>query len=330
MHSSDSTTVVGKEKSTEPLLSLCILTYNRPAQLKRALDSIIAQITPEVEVVICDNSTSLETEGIIREYIHHTFIHYYKNGQNIGFDRNVLRAVERSRGCYLWFFGDDDELMPGAIAHTLRILKGSPSISYVWVNGYRGWIGRHKPFSKRTVDMFYDDRNEVIEDLGGLIGFISATIVKREKLLELDVEKYVGTGWVLLHGVLHVLSQEGLFYYIGYPYVSQYYTPGTKVDVLQMLLIDFSQAVCQWRCHFNKRSIRKMFDKNFGQLWRQLYAENVKDPKVLSGRRQIIIEMNKHSLKFWLVILPWLMVPRPFNRFLYQLLGLVHFRPELS
>jgi hypothetical protein len=260
---------------------------------------------------------------MIQEYLRYEYLHYYRNGESLGFDKNLLLTVERSKGTYLWFFGDDDELLPGAVAHVLRLINAYPDMSYAWVNGYRGWIGPHKPFSNRTTDMFYGDRNEVIENLAGLLGFMSAIILKREKLFGLETKNYIGSGFIHLHMVFHVLSQEGQFYYVGNPYVCQHYTPGTKMDTLQVLVIDFSEVVMTWKSHFDEKFIQTVLDKNFGQLWRQLYVENITNPKVLSGRRKMIIEMNKHSLKFCFIILPCLLIPSPFNRILYKLSKMV-------
>jgi glycosyltransferase involved in cell wall biosynthesis len=62
--------IIGVENTVQrPSLSLCIPTYNRPTQLKRVLESVIPQIAPGVEIVICDNSAARATEAMIQEYL---------------------------------------------------------------------------------------------------------------------------------------------------------------------------------------------------------------------------------------------------------------------
>ena len=41
---------------TQPLLSICIATYNRARFIGETLDSIIPQVTPAVEIVIVDGN----------------------------------------------------------------------------------------------------------------------------------------------------------------------------------------------------------------------------------------------------------------------------------
>jgi abequosyltransferase len=56
----------------EPLLSICIPTYNREKYLRRLLDSIVFQKefidTNDVEIVIADNASTDSTEELVNEY----------------------------------------------------------------------------------------------------------------------------------------------------------------------------------------------------------------------------------------------------------------------
>lgn len=46
-----------------PLLSICIPAYERPALLKRLLDSIAKQVFKDFEVIITDDSSSVITRN---------------------------------------------------------------------------------------------------------------------------------------------------------------------------------------------------------------------------------------------------------------------------
>ena len=82
-------------------LSLCIPTYNRAAFLSEALDSVIQQATDEVEIVISDNASNDGTAEMVTEYQgKFPRITYYRQPENLGFDRNMLRAVDLARGEY--------------------------------------------------------------------------------------------------------------------------------------------------------------------------------------------------------------------------------------
>ena len=59
------------DRTGQPLLSICIPTYNRSEQLRRALESLVGQEGfSEVEVVISDNcSTDGTEEGTMRLFV---------------------------------------------------------------------------------------------------------------------------------------------------------------------------------------------------------------------------------------------------------------------
>jgi abequosyltransferase len=82
-----------------PLLSICIPTYNRARCLAALLDSIHAQKTDEVEIIVSDKASTDDTRAIVKKY---PDIIYGRSVKNLGFDANVLRAVSLASGKYCW------------------------------------------------------------------------------------------------------------------------------------------------------------------------------------------------------------------------------------
>lgn len=111
----------------DPLLSICIPTYNRADLLKRTLRSF-EDGNKEVEVVICDNSNNIDSRKVAEETMQ-TFIGswaYYKNEPPIGPIENVNKAVRLSRGKFIYVLHDDDFLYPGGLLAILAKLKQYP------------------------------------------------------------------------------------------------------------------------------------------------------------------------------------------------------------
>ena len=50
-----------------PILSICIATLNRGNFIGETLDSILSQITPEIEIVIIDGASTDNTEEVINK-----------------------------------------------------------------------------------------------------------------------------------------------------------------------------------------------------------------------------------------------------------------------
>lgn len=112
-----------------PILSLCIPTWNRSAELGRLLASILPQAGPAVEVVVADNASTDDTGRTVRRFRRQAMcrVRSTRSLWNRGLDRNVLRAVGHATGQYVWLVGSDDELTPGAIARVLDTIEAAPN-----------------------------------------------------------------------------------------------------------------------------------------------------------------------------------------------------------
>ena len=96
-------------ESRQPLLSICIPTYNRPDVLKECLDSIIHNeaFDDDVEVVVSDNATpGDEVEKVMNLYLECSNVHFYKNTQNIGGEANFIRVLSLGHGKFLKLHND--------------------------------------------------------------------------------------------------------------------------------------------------------------------------------------------------------------------------------
>ena len=86
---------------SQPLVSICIPTYNRSEYLRLSLERYIRE--PEflrgcVEIVISDNASTDDTEIMVQEYTKkYGNIRYFRNAENIR-DRNFPLALSRGRG----------------------------------------------------------------------------------------------------------------------------------------------------------------------------------------------------------------------------------------
>ena len=102
-------------------LSICIPTWNRCKDLDRCLNSIMGQITQEVEIIVCDNNSTDGTENMVKQY--QFPIRYYKNDTNIGAEANALKVASYAIGDYIWILGDDDVLKAGKLEPILNKLN---------------------------------------------------------------------------------------------------------------------------------------------------------------------------------------------------------------
>ena len=91
-------------------LSICVITMNRSAQLREALDSCLACRLPEkTEFVIIDNASTDDTEATVRATLENRGYSYYyeKLAENLGVGGGRNYAYEKACGEYAYMLDDD-------------------------------------------------------------------------------------------------------------------------------------------------------------------------------------------------------------------------------
>lgn len=95
----------------EYLVSICIPTYNRCEYLREGLESLICQEEFKnglVEIVVCDNASTDDTQIMMNEYLRmNKNIKYYRNQENVGSTMNPKIAMGLGKGSLLKLVGDD-------------------------------------------------------------------------------------------------------------------------------------------------------------------------------------------------------------------------------
>lgn len=103
-----------------PILSICIPTYNRATYLDDTLHSIvnqkIFQETNEIEIIISDNCSEDNTREISEKYIeiYGAKIQYFRNSENIK-DSNFEKVLSHGKGIYLKLNNDTLKHLPGSL-----------------------------------------------------------------------------------------------------------------------------------------------------------------------------------------------------------------------
>lgn len=83
-------------------LSILILTHNRPELFKRCLESVLSQITPDVEVIVNNDSCDIE------EIVHPQVTYYYYKPASLCEIYKFLLIM--AHGKYVYYLEDDDYL----------------------------------------------------------------------------------------------------------------------------------------------------------------------------------------------------------------------------
>lgn len=109
-------------------VSIVVPTYKRNKYIIRALDSILMQDYPDIEIIVVDDNgegteDQLATQDSLNKYIENNQIRYIRNPINVGGAIARNNGIEQSTGEYITFLDDDDEYLPGKISIQVRAIE---------------------------------------------------------------------------------------------------------------------------------------------------------------------------------------------------------------
>ena len=124
-------------------VSVCIPAYNAATYIPSTLDSIVAQSYENIEIIVSDNASTDNTRHIVESFAKRDKrIRYFRNQENIGYVRNIERAVKASACDIVAVFHADDFYERTIIEKELTVLKNRSDISAVFTK-YRCFYGEH-------------------------------------------------------------------------------------------------------------------------------------------------------------------------------------------
>ncbi len=160
---------MGDEK--HPFVSIGVPVFNGEKGLARALDSLLGQDYPNLEIIISDNGSTDSTPEICRKYTQNdSRITYCRSEENLGLTWNFNRVFELSAGKYFMWAAHDDqrelsfvsacvekmEQCPDAMlcqAHTAMFIEGREEMLCVAhldsFEGVTGLVERYRETLKR-------------------------------------------------------------------------------------------------------------------------------------------------------------------------------------
>ena len=108
----------------QPLVTLICLCYNHARFLREALDSVLNQTYPNLEIIVADDFSTDNSREIIEEYVRKfPRIKYLPNERNLGNCAAFNRAFKISQGEFIIDFATDDVLMPERVAEQIAAFE---------------------------------------------------------------------------------------------------------------------------------------------------------------------------------------------------------------
>lgn len=187
-----------------PTFSFLIPTFNGEHHIKETVDSVLDQVrvlsNADYEIVICVNGSEDETKAILSTYDDVKSIKTVYFETNLGYDANIIRAINETKGLFIWFVGDDDVLLPNSVSTLAEIIKKNTGICAVILEPE--FFSEAKDLSdliySPTLELF-SDNEKFIKAAGWNGSALSSLILRRPHDVDLFEEKSsIGSNWIHL------------------------------------------------------------------------------------------------------------------------------------
>jgi abequosyltransferase len=310
-----------------PLLSICVPTYNRSAELHAMLCSLEAALArlsgdqrSQIEVLIADNASPDRTAEVVE--LHRgslPSLRTWRNPNNLGAEGNFRALLERAQGDYVWFFGDDDRMLPTAVLHVWPLLHqghGLVLLNYsIWDEE---WLQCIRPNGRRlNHDEIESDHQAFLARHGARAGYLSATVIRRQVAVDADPSVY--------RELAPYLSSFLYLAYAGLPSSrrSAAFTPEVALHNHSAISFDWIRAFEGWDRALIKLAETGYSHRAIRKARRRLLAEDLMGHIV--GRatmgtlsRRAVAGVGVRRMwdlpLLWLLVLPTLLLPSPLLR----------------
>lgn len=181
----------------EPIVSICIPSYNRPVELKRLLESIDAK-SNNIEIVIREDCSPKrdEVRKVVEKYAKSSKynIKYIENEVNFGYDKNIRQSAKVASGKWVIFMGDDDTFVSGALDQYMDFLMENPDLGYV-LRRYRNVMndGIKEDYRYAKKNVFFVAGEKTIIELFRRSLFISGFTFQKKCFEGYEEDQFDGT-----------------------------------------------------------------------------------------------------------------------------------------
>ncbi len=107
-----------------PLVSIVIPAFNAADYLREAIDSVLNQSYPNIELIVLDDGSTDETSEILNRYPEGDF--YRESHPNMGQAATLNKGWAMAKGKLLGYLSADDALFPCAVEDLVGSLEANP------------------------------------------------------------------------------------------------------------------------------------------------------------------------------------------------------------
>ncbi|MDP4201367.1 MAG: glycosyltransferase [Bacteroidota bacterium] len=185
-------------RTEEPLLTLCIPTYQRADILLNTGKHHISLVEQyDLPLIISNNCSTDHTEDVahaLKEL--YTNVEYYRHETNI-YDKNFPFVLRKSKTPYAWLLGDKHKIKAGSIERFFELVKDE-SFDLIVTN--------HDMHVKNIPTQVYTDPARLLSDLGWHMTDITSLIFSKDFIEKIPFERFSGTNFMHTGGIFEAFA----------------------------------------------------------------------------------------------------------------------------
>lgn len=114
----------------QPQVSVVLPVWNGERYLKQAIESILAQIFEDFELIIIDDGSTDGSAGIIQSFLGDPRVRCHKQA-NKGLVQALNKGIELSKGSFIARIDADDYAKPERLALQVKVLTENPGVAVI-------------------------------------------------------------------------------------------------------------------------------------------------------------------------------------------------------
>ncbi len=116
------------------LVTIIIPTYQRAGFVETAIESVLQQDHPEIELIVLDDGSTDETPELLARIAERADPERFRwaRHDNVGQAETINRGLAEARGELLGYLSSDDYLLPGAISRLVAAAEQHPEAEVVY------------------------------------------------------------------------------------------------------------------------------------------------------------------------------------------------------
>lgn len=299
----------------EVILTIGIPVYNGAEFIKELLDSIIipVELQHKVEILVSDNCSTDKTIDLVKSFPN---VILHQNDNNIGYDENAFKIYTVAKGTYVWTIGSDDIILGAdTISFIYKVLTQNNDIGVIQVGGSK-LINNDFVIYRKDENFFFDSDFKS--------GFASSNIVNRRYWLDAEPNEFFGSGWVHFGVILKIVINSNCIITRdklvdenpNFSHLKKTWDiNGSGLRIMLQLVKIFENSKKYGYSKYFERKSKLLIKNNYPKEIIKCKANGlIVDFKLIKE----FIKYYRNFISFWIIDLPFLIIPISFARFIYS------------